>query len=180
MTRKLHEHPRALDPNKTTHRERGNHQTPTEQPRGEATSTVVRTSTTTDHERGDYEGGGEERTAAAQTSPSSSSSSSSSSAPPHLPASLPPPRATVRRQPKPGPTAELRSHLNQSPAVLLVRPRHAARASRVAVVRLRSARREKIRGRRPDPVNELGRAGVGSRARAHNAKPATSKASSER
>ena len=62
----------------------------------------------------------------------------------------------------PRPTAELRSHLNQSPAVLLVRPQHAARASRVAVVRLRSARREKIRGgRRPDPVNELGRAGVG-------------------
>ena len=82
----------------------------------------------------------------------------------------------------PRPTAELRSHLNQSPAVLLVRPQHAARASLVAVVLLRSARREKIRGRRPDPVNELGRAGVGSRARAHNAEPATSeaKASSER
>jgi hypothetical protein len=88
---------------------------PNPEPRGD--SYVVRTSSTMDHERRGNQGGGEESTAA-QTSPSCSSSSS---APTHPTASLPPPRATVQRQTKLGPTPGLRSHL-----------RHAARAASCA------------------------------------------------
>lgn len=137
---------------------------------------LLQSSGTMNHERGDYQGGGEESTAAAAAAQTSPSSSSSSSEPPHVPASLPPPRTTVQRQPKPRTDSRAPVTSQSIPRSIGPPPDTLhARARRRGASGWRwccsGARGGKRFGAETGPGKHrwVGRAGGGSRARTHKA-----------